>query len=333
MPEEPNAHLAALTDLVTPFAVRVAATLRLADRIDAGATTPTELAAATGTDPDALGRLLRHLVGVGVLAEPEPGVFGLNDTGRLLRDDGPAGQRYWLDLDGLGARLDLACTGLLHSVRTGAAGYPVVHGRGFWEDLDGDAGRRRGLDETMLALQRHTAPQVATRYDWSAAKTVVDVGGGHGGLLAELLARHDHLRGVVLDRGGAAEAARRTLAGRGVADRAEVVAGSFFDPLPPDADVYLVSRALSDWPDAEARAILRRCAEAAGPAGHVLVVEVLPAPPDRTGFDLRMLVTVGGRARTAEELGRLAATAGLRVAATVAGEDGLLLLDLVGDAR
>lgn len=324
--DEPASHLGHLTDLATPFAVRVAASLRLPDLIAAGSTRLDNLAAACDADRDALRRLLRYLVHRGVFAEPAPDVYALTDIGRLLCDDGPAGQRGWLDLTGLGARMDLAYTGLLHSVRTGAPAYEVVYGRTFWSDLDAHPVYRRYFDDLMASQQAVTAPLVATLYDWSGVSHVYDIGGGSGGLLAHLLSRHPHLRGTLVDRPGAMRAAAERFIQSGLGERAEVVVGDFFDELPPGGDVYVVSRALTDWNDRDAVAILRRCADAAGRRGRVLVIEVLPAEPR---FDLQMLVVVGGRERAAEDFEALAAAAGLTVARVLRGPGGLTLIDCV----
>src|SRR5258708_501923 len=107
------------TDLVTPMAIRVAATLRLADLMAGGAAHVAELAERTGTNADALGRLLRHLACQGVFAELSPGRFTSNETADLLRTDHPLRMRMWLDLDGFGGRMDLMFTELMHTVRTG----------------------------------------------------------------------------------------------------------------------------------------------------------------------------------------------------------------------
>ncbi|MGW4465191.1 methyltransferase [Micromonospora sp. NPDC004704] len=325
-------QLGALTDLCTPYAVRVLATLRVPDHLDAGLTALEPLASACGADPDALGRLLRYLAHRGVVSEPEPDVFTLTDVGRLLCDRGAAGQRDWLDLDGLGARMDLAYRGLLHSVRTGTAGYEQVHGRTFWADLDAEPALRAYFDALMMSQQHVTAPQVAELYDWSGAAHVVDVGGGSGALLAELLHRHPHLRGTFVDRPIAAEAAARRLAAEGLADRVTIVAGDFFSPLPGGADVYVVSRALTDWNDRDASTILRRCADAAGDDGRVLVVEVLPTEPYvpyRSPFDLQMLAVVGGRERGLPDFRDIASAVDLDLTTVLHGRAGLTLMEYV----
>jgi hypothetical protein len=244
------------------------------------------------------------------------------------------GKGEWLDLGGFGARSDMAYGGLLHSVRTGEPGYASVHGRTYWEDLNAEPSYGAFFDNLMLSQQAATASQVATLYDWTSVGHVIDVGGGTGGLLAEVLRTHPHLRGTLVDRPDAARTAADRLAGVGLADRATVVAGDFFEPLPRGGDVYVVSRVLTDWSDRHAAAILRRCAEAVaastGESGRVLVVEVLPTQPHvpyLSPYDLTMLVLVGGRERCEADHIALAASVGLSVTATKHGTDGLTLIE------
>ena len=168
----------------------------------------------------------------------------------------------------------------------------------------------------MGSRLRVEAPDVAAGYDWGALGHLVDVGGGNGTLLAAILTAHPGLRGTLVDLAGPAEAGRRTLADAGVGDRCEIVARSFFEPLPAGAGAYLLSGVLHDWDDEHALEILRRCAEAAGLAGRVLVIEHgmradAAESSMRTEMNLRMLAYVGGRERTLGELEQLAARAGL----------------------
>jgi hypothetical protein len=117
--------VAQLANLAAPYAIRVAATLRLADLIEAKPQPLDELAAAAGSDPDALGRLMRFLTCRRVFAEQEPGVFSMTESARVLTSTHPMGVRGWLDLDGPAAgRMDVSFTALLESVRTGATAYP-----------------------------------------------------------------------------------------------------------------------------------------------------------------------------------------------------------------
>ena len=306
----------AMADLVTPMALRVAATLRVADHIADGRRTAPALAEAAGADAGTLDRMLRHLVTVGVLRRDGPDGYALTARGEALRDDHPAGLRALLDLERAVGRAELSLARLLHTVRTGQPAFPAQFGRPFWDDLAADPALAASFDEQMAADVTAWAPNIVAAYDWGSLGHLVDVGGGNGALLAALLLQHPRLRGTVLDLPGAALAARGTLAAAGLADRAHAVAGSFFDPLPPDAGGYLLCAILHDWDDQAALAILRRCAEAAGAGGRVLVVEKLATEADpRTEMDLRVLAWFGGRERDLAQLTALAEAAGLRVAA------------------
>jgi 2,7-dihydroxy-5-methyl-1-naphthoate 7-O-methyltransferase len=330
----PGKRLDQLTDLATPFAVRTAVALRVPDQIASGRGNLRDLATACGADPGALGRLVRYLVHQGVFAEVSPEVFALTEVGELLADRSAGGRAAYLDLDGLPARMDLAFAGLPHAIRTGEPGYASVYGRDLWADLDAQPEFRTYFDDLMRSQQLSTAPQVAALYPWQEVGHIVDVGGGSGWLLAEVLTAHPHLRGTLVDQAEPTAAAERTFADRGLAGRAGVAAGDFFQPLPAGAEVYVLSRVLTDWDDSHATAILRRCAEAAGsadPAGRVLVAEVLPTQPHvphLSSYDLKMLVVVGGRERATGDFAALAAAAGLALARTYSGQGGLTLLEL-----
>jgi hypothetical protein len=314
--------LAPLMDLVTPMALRVAATLRLADFMPDDETgdgtgdgiAVGDLAKQAGADPEALARMLRHLVQHGVFTEPRPGEFAVNQTAAQLRSGQPAA--LWLDLDGFGGRMDLAFTALAHTVRTGEPAWEQVFGQPFWAYLDANPAISASFDATM-ALDAGNAA-VAAGYDWTTVREVADIGGGTGTLIAEVLRRNPGLRGMLADLPETAARAREYLAGLGLADRCQVVGQSFFDPLPAGADVYMLSRVIHDWDDAAASAILHRCAEAAGSNGRVLVIESHGTGGDPAGFaemNLRMLVLAGGRERTIEDYSALAASAGLQVTA------------------
>jgi hypothetical protein len=147
---------------------------------------------------------------------------------------------------------------------------------------------------------------------WDAIRTVVDVGGGTGGLLAEILRAHPTIHGTLVDLPATVERSAEIFEAAGVAARATASGQTFFDPLPPGADLYLLKKVLDDWPDREATAILTRCAEAARPSGRVLVLSGV-SPTDPADPELLMLVLVGGKDRSLAEFRALAAAAGLEV--------------------
>lgn len=310
----PLTSLIRMADIATPHAVRVAATLRLPQLISEGSTRLNELADRAHAHPDALGRLMRLLVLREVFTEPEPGTFGLTEMGQLLLDDAPFHLRAGFDLDGFG-RVDLAFCGLLKSVRTGEPAYQDVYGKPFWEDLATNHELSASFDALMEQNRTYTNPVVLARYDWETLDHVVDVGGGRGSLLEALLTAHPGMRGTLVDLPATTAFAERRMAAVGLSERCTVVAGSFFGPLPAGASAYLLSFVLHDWSDPEAIQILGRCAEAAGAAGRILLIERTnidgPQAEDFISTDMRMLVYFGGRERTLDEFHELVAKAGL----------------------
>jgi 2,7-dihydroxy-5-methyl-1-naphthoate 7-O-methyltransferase len=300
-----------LTDLATPWCVHVVATLRVADHIAAGKTEIGPLAAAAGADRDSLHRVLRHLVSKGLFEEPVRGQFQLNDTAQALLEDSI---HLGLDLDGIGGRMAHAWGTLLSAVLTGKPAYHEVFGRGFWDDLDTHPEIAASFD-ALMGPAGHGTPDPHVLVDpaeWASVKTVVDVGGGAGWLLAEVLRAHPHVRGTLVELPRTVARSAKVFQAAGVADRVTAVAQSFFDPLPGGADLYILKSVIHDWPDREATAILKRCAEAARPSGRV-VVFTGAGPGEEASPELLMMVLVGGKARTLDEFREIARLAGLEM--------------------
>jgi len=300
-----------LSDLSTPWCLHVVATLRIADLIAAGHSQITEIATKAGADREALERVLRHLAHKGVFVEPSPGCFELNDLARGLLD---GGMRLGLDLESFGGRMAHSWSTLLTVVRTGKPAYRELFGRELWEDLEANPKIAADFDR-LIGPEGHGTPDANVLLhpdDWKTVRTVVDVGGGTGALLAEILRAHSEVRGILVDVPRAVANSAEIFAAAGVADRAATSGQSFFDPLPAGADLYLLKNVLADWPDAEATALLRRCAEGARPNGKVIVLSgVGPGPV--ADPELLMLVLLGGKSRTLAEFQEMAARAALAI--------------------
>ncbi|MGP2438566.1 methyltransferase [Streptomyces sp. JW3] len=303
----------AAADLLTPMAIRVAATLRLADHIAAGTRTTKALAAAVLADQDVLGRLLDHLVSAGVLSRTGTAGYDLTDMGRHLCDGEPEGMRAVLDIEGALGHAELSLVHLLHTVRTGEPAFAQQYGLTFWDDLSANDGRAESFDALMGARLRAHAPAVAAAYPWGQLRHLVDVGGGDGSMLITILQDHGELRGTVVDLPGPVRRAGKAIAAAGLDHRAGAVAGSFFDELPAGADAYLLSSILHNWDDSAAARIMRRCAEAASTTGRVLVVDYFTDQSIMTEGDLRMLCYFGGRQHSLEQLGEMAGSAGFEI--------------------
>lgn len=270
--------------------------------------------------PGPLRRMLRGLAAEGVLAELPDGRFGLTPVGDLLRED-VAGSLRGAAL----ARGDLyfpAAADLLVALRTGAVPFEAVAGTSFFAQLATRPDLTASFQASMANRSRQEAAAVVAAYDFGRFRRLLDVGGGSGVLLAEVLQATPGLHGTLLDRPEVTAAARERLAALGVGDRSEVVAGDFFGTLPPGHDAILLSRVLHDWDDADAGRILAACRRAIAPDGRLLVVEaILPERaadlPAAIRMDLHMLLLFRGRERTEAEFGQVLADVGFRLARVV----------------
>ncbi|OXM44912.1 methyltransferase [Amycolatopsis alba] len=299
-----------LAGLATPMALRVAVTLGLPDRLTGDGASAADLAAELGQSPLALDLLLGHLTTLGVLERTSTG-YRTTGYGANLRADAGNGLAGLLDMNAAGGRGELAFVELAYSVATGQAGYIRRYGQDFWADLAEHPHLRETFDRQMTQRFLNQVPGLVAGFDWSRFDTIVDVGGGHGSLLAAILKANPSVRGHLVDLAPTAAAAEKELREQGLEDRTEVTAGSFFDPLPAGADAYLLSDILHDWDDEHAHRVLARCAEAVRPGGRVLVIEAVGGLGAQTEWDLVMLVLYGGRERRLDELRDLAAAHGL----------------------
>jgi 2,7-dihydroxy-5-methyl-1-naphthoate 7-O-methyltransferase len=239
MPDKEGADLWVLSDLCTPWCIYVVATLRIADHIVAGKDQIDDLARAAGCDSYALHRVLTYLVGKGVFDETTPGRFALNQAARGFLDPG---QRLGLDLAGIGGRMAHAWGTLLGYVRTGSPAYRERFGLPFWEDLNAHPDIGASFD-ALMGPPGHGTPRLD--FDiaggWSTVQSVVDVGGGTGAMLAELLRAWPQIRGTLVDFPRTVALSGEIFQAAGVADRVTTVGQSFFDPLPPGAGNERVS--------------------------------------------------------------------------------------------
>jgi SAM-dependent methyltransferase len=186
----------------------------------------------------------------------------------------------------------------------------------FFEYMSEHPERHSFYDACMESVHGRETEPMLDAYDFSACRTVVDIGGGNGSTLAGILKRHPAIQGILFDLPAVAQRTRSALSGSSLADRMRIEGGDFFSAVPAGADAYLLRHILHDWEDPEAVAILRQCREAMAPGGKILVVEMVIPPGNEPSFgkwlDLMMLL-VAGRERTAEEYSGLFSAAGLKL--------------------
>jgi hypothetical protein len=302
-------------------ALALAAKLGVADQLRDGPRPAEELARATETHAPSLRRVLRLLVSVGVFEEDGEGRFSLTPLGDLLREDAPGSMRASVTLFA-GIAIQDGWRELEYCVRTGEPAFKKERPDADpFTEMAEDPEAAATFDKAMATFAPQTAAAVAAAYDFSRFGTLMDVGGGNGAFLIGILKAHPGVRGVVFDRPHVAERAREHVAARGLADRIEIVGGSFFEAVPPGADAILLKHCIHDWSDEKAAEILKVCRAALPAEGALLIVEGLYPPRIERSLegrgaaanDVNMLVCTGGRQRSEAEFRALYAAAGFEL--------------------
>ncbi|MHC4509693.1 MAG: methyltransferase [Planctomycetota bacterium] len=292
-------------------AIYVASELGIADLLAEGPRTADELAQCTKTHSGALYRVLRALASVGIFGQDADGRFSLTPPAEYLLSDRPDSLRSFGIM--MGSEFYQSWGNLLFSVQTGEQGFLKRFGVPFFQYMTEHPERHSIYDAAMMVHGIAETEPMLDAYDFSAFRTVADVGGGHGRMLAAILNRHPAVEGILFDLPAVVERSRTIISGLGLSERCHIVGGDFFASVPP-ADAYVLRHIVHDWDDAEAVAILRNCRDAMNLGGRILVVETLIPPLNEPCFgkwlDLMMLI-VGGRERTEEQYRRLFQQAGL----------------------
>jgi hypothetical protein len=303
---------------VLSAAVYTAATLRIADLLRDRPRPVSELASASGSNEDSLYRVLRMLVTFGIFQEPSPRVFAQSPLSEPLLADAPGSLRdmvLWT-ADGLHFRV---WAELPEVVRTGRTAADLLFGKPVFEAMGEMPEVARTFNAAMTAVSSRLVPAVLDAYDFSGINMLMDVAGGHGYSICEILQRYPAMRGILFDLPSVVEHADCRVCALRLGDRCLHLAGSFFDRIPEGADAYYMQHIIHDWDDDQALKILANCRRAlqGNPEGRLLVVDhVLPensAPHPGKLLDLQMMVLPGGRERTEPELRRLFEKGGFRI--------------------
>jgi hypothetical protein len=314
-------------------ALSATAELGLADCLAKAGQSAESLATELNCNPDAMRRLLRALASLEVVREDDDGTFALLALGQLLRSDVPDSlnaQAQWF------GRYTWPFWGeLSESVRSGVGGRERKKGQVGYGHLQEDAAAARVFNRAMIELTRLVGKGVVAQCDFTGVQRMVDVGGGHGELLAAILTAYPQMHGHLVDLGHAIEGARQHMANAGLCGRVTVEEGDFFIALPAAADVYLLKAVLHNWDDAHCEAILATVRAAVRPDSRMVLVErVLPDRVTNCGAsqsvvrsDLNMLIGLGGRERTQQEFKRLLVGAGFRVNRFIEVSTGFFAID------
>jgi hypothetical protein len=293
-----------------------AAKLGLADHLAAAPKSAAELAGSMSVHMPSLHRFMRTLASFGILTEHGEQRFGLTALGEAMKTGAPGAARATLLTFG-GTWLERGFENIMHSIQTGQTGFEKAHGMPLFDYLAQHPEDAALFSEAMVGIHGAEPPAVAAAYDFSAFKTVVDVGGATGNMLAAILTRYAGARGVLFDRPHVVSAAPAFLKSRGVMDRVTIEAGDFFRSVPGGGDAYVLSHVIHDWSEEQCLTILGNCRKAMKPDSRLLIVEMVLAAGDVPQFgkiiDIVMLVIPGGQERTEAEYRTLLSKAGFRL--------------------
>lgn len=314
---------ATLVQMMTGYwvsqSIYVAAKLGVADLLADGPKPVGALAAETGSDASSLRRMLRALASVGVFTEASPDAYALTPLAALLQSETPNSMRALAIM--YAEEQYHAWGALLHSVRTGETAFEQQFGTAYFDYLARHPEADRTFNEAMTGWTAQLVGAVVEVYDFSPFKTIVDVGGGYGTLLAAILQSNLAAQGILFDQPHVVADAKEQLASAGLAERCSTVGGDFFVEDPAGGDAYLLAQILHDWDDDHCVTILRNCRRAITAHGKLIVIElVLPSgeePFFGKWLDLHMLVLLGSRERTAAEYGALFEAAGFELSRVV----------------
>jgi hypothetical protein len=302
---------------ITSRAIHVVAYLNIADLLVDGPVSINTLALKLKVNADALYRLLRLLASHDIFKETAENYFSLTPLAEPLLSNHPDSLRTWLAYHDADEKRWRAYGSLLYSVETGRPAFDHLFGTDYFSFISKDPVAAQQFDEGMKNISADEEAIVAASYDFSPYNKIVDIGGGMGGFLAEVLQLNRKAQGIVYDLEHTISAAKAYLATQKLQDRTACIAGSFFESVPEHADLYILKRILHDWDDASCIKILKACRKSMGPHTKLLIMDtIIPAGNTRhisKDIDVAMLVLFGGRERTEKEWHDLLAAAQLQL--------------------
>ena len=304
--------------------------LGLPEKMGARPWTAEALAKELDLSPPHLLRFLRGLVTLGICEERTEGKFVLTSLGQSLKPGSPSRlgekvlivvEQYWQPW-----------ADLVSTLQTGAPAFDHVFGTDVWDWRNENF---RGGDIFAAYLAGETfanAGPIVEALDLSGVDRIVDIGGGHGGLLAAILQTHPDMQGILFDLPETIIGAKKFLKSRGVFERVTFVGGDFIAEIPVEADLYVLKSVLQHWDDLGARAILESCREAMPARAKLAIIErLLPeaasGDPGAVMLDLHMMVITGGRARTLQEVEWLLTQAGFSISTARTTSAELTIID------
>jgi O-methyltransferase domain len=318
---------------LTTAALGCVAELEIADKLKNGPKSVALLAAESGVKEEPLYRVLRALATAGVFEEQRPKTFALTPAADLLRRDAKGSMRNMMLFLATRIHFELSPE-MMHSLKTGETVVEKVHNVSVFEYFEKDKITGEIFNNAMTDFSAVVIPAALEAYDFSYlnGKTLIDIAGGHGKVLTEILVAYPEIRGKLFDLEHVVNGAKPRIESLGLTARCGVCSGDFFKEV-PQADAYIMKHIIHDWDDAKATTILKNIHRASPADARVILLEGVIAPGNAPSLgkwlDLEMLLMPGGKERTEEEYGELFAGAGFRVTKFVPTKSPMFVIEAV----
>jgi hypothetical protein len=310
-------------------AIHAAAELGIADQLDGSSTRLDKIVEGTGANADCLNRLLRFLSAYGIFEEKAPGQFCNTTLSSVLRSDHPNSVRA--NLRRIGDYWWSAVGQMEHSIRTGESAFLHVHGISFFQFLKANPAVQARFDEAMARISGADDAAIAAAYDFGRFHRIVDLGGGRGGLLVQILRRAPDALGILFEQPQVIARVAR-LGDDRAAGRSELVAGNFFESVPAGADCYVLKGVLHDFDDASCVKVLSNCRSVMAQSGRIVIANqdlpsAISGPHPNLTMDIQMMTLLGGRERTITQWSALFHQCGLRLGDVFPTDVGFIVVE------
>jgi len=314
-------------------AVHVAAKLNIAELISAhGPMTVSDIADKTGVHTESLYRLMRALASVGIFSEDKNGKFSITPLADCLKEDSPQSAKAMALM--AGSLFYKAYEEFPYSIKTGDAGFTKAIGVLPFDYLTSHPEEGKIFDRMMTDIHGGETEPMVEKYDFSVFDTVVDIGGGNGGVISVILNKNPNIKGILFDLPDVINRARENISASGLKKRCQLAQGNFFESVVKGGDAYHMRHIIHDWNDKDAITILSNCRKAMNPGGKVLVVEAViqkgNEPNPFKFLDLTMLL-IGGKERTKEQFENIFSQAGLKLNRIVPFQHDLSVIEAVAN--
>lgn len=305
--------------LLSPLIQRciyIAAELGISDFLAIENLSIEEISLKTNTHSPSLYRMMRLLVNVGLYYETEDHKFALKPMGDLLRIDSKKSMRNYALFMGSEWIWNVWGHGK-YSIESGNTSQQEIYGKGIFEFLNENENLKGIFNRGMTSGTLRSVEQIINSYKFSNQKTIVDVGGGNGILLAKILKTSPELKGVLYDQYSVIEKSEITFLEEGVNDQVKLIGGNFFNSVPHGGDLYILKYILHDWDDESAVVILKNIASVLNRNSRLIIIETILSKDNESNIailrDMIMLFLVGGKERTKDEYEILINKSGLQL--------------------